>query len=85
MIGATTPLLCQNKLAKPLTLPAFLPPIKKTAVEFAGVITNLIKPIRVEMIIIVNEKVKKEKVEVRKPYKNSKRERVTLTPIFLII
>jgi len=50
--GATIPLLCQKKFAKPLTLPAFLPPIRDTAEEFAGVIINLTKPINTDTMRI---------------------------------
>ncbi|MDP8003593.1 MAG: hypothetical protein RAK17_05365, partial [Caldisphaera sp.] len=48
-MGENIPLLCQKKLANPDTLPAFSLPTNETAVEFAGVITNLTKPINVAM------------------------------------
>ena len=43
--GATIPLLCQKKFAKPEILPAFFLSIIDTALEFAGVIINLTNPI----------------------------------------
>ena len=67
IIGATTPLLCQKKFAKPDMLPAFLLSISDTALEFAGVIMNLTKPIIVAINIICTDITKYARAIVSAP------------------
>lgn len=84
-IGATAPLNCQKRFAMPVTLPANSPPILDTAVEFAGVIINLIKPMEAASIISGNSLVITARSIVDIPYNVSNNDNVFLTPRFLIM